>query len=90
MTFSNVHFFLENNITQEVQSDEDEIQVTDPLSRNKNEVEEICTENHQNIVQWQVDLQYKKEQERLKIPLDPEDWLVFLSKKNPKGYIYHI
>ncbi|CAG9857638.1 unnamed protein product [Phyllotreta striolata] len=27
-----------------------------------------------NIVQWQVDVNYKKEQERLKIPSDPKDW----------------
>ncbi|CAH1118565.1 unnamed protein product [Phaedon cochleariae] len=27
-----------------------------------------------NIVQWQVDTNYKKEQERLKIPSDPKEW----------------
>ncbi|KAG5869240.1 hypothetical protein JTB14_000089 [Gonioctena quinquepunctata] len=27
-----------------------------------------------NIVQWQVDTNYKKEQERLKIPPDPKNW----------------
>ncbi|CAH1107518.1 unnamed protein product [Psylliodes chrysocephalus] len=27
-----------------------------------------------NIVQWQVDTNYKKEQERLKIPTDPKEW----------------
>ncbi|KAJ8916552.1 hypothetical protein NQ315_000194 [Exocentrus adspersus] len=31
-------------------------------------------ENPKSVVQWQVDLVYKKEQERLKIPTDPEDW----------------
>ncbi|XP_066255776.1 DNA-binding protein Ets97D isoform X1 [Euwallacea similis] len=28
----------------------------------------------QHVVQWQVDVQYKEEQTRLKIPLDPEEW----------------
>ncbi|XP_018567445.1 DNA-binding protein Ets97D-like isoform X2 [Anoplophora glabripennis] len=32
------------------------------------------TERPKSIVQWQVDLNYKREQERLKIPSDPEDW----------------
>lgn len=33
-------------------------------------------EKVKNIVQWQVDTAFKKEQERLKIPSDPEQWLV--------------
>ncbi|KAF7267387.1 DNA-binding protein Ets97D isoform X2 [Rhynchophorus ferrugineus] len=40
------------------------------------EVDDPAPEGTKNIVQWQVDLQYKKEQERLKIPLDPEEWSV--------------
>lgn len=66
------------------------MQITDPLSRDQDGAEEICTGDPQNIVQWQVDLQYKKEQERLKIPLDPEDWLVFFLKKKHKVENYHI
>lgn len=31
-------------------------------------------EKQKCIVQWQVDYQYKHEQERLKIPNDPEEW----------------
>ncbi|KAI4454531.1 ets [Holotrichia oblita] len=31
-------------------------------------------EKVKNIVQWQVDTAFKKEQERLKIPSDPEQW----------------
>ncbi|KAL1489438.1 hypothetical protein ABEB36_014333 [Hypothenemus hampei] len=38
------------------------------------EPEEILAEDTKNIVQWQVDLQYKKEQDRLRIPLDPAEW----------------
>ncbi|XP_030764284.1 DNA-binding protein Ets97D isoform X2 [Sitophilus oryzae] len=34
------------------------------------------TEAAKNVVQWQVDLQYKREQDRLKIPLNPEEWSV--------------
>lgn len=31
-------------------------------------------ESPKSIVQWQVDLNYKREQERLKIPSNPEEW----------------
>lgn len=31
-------------------------------------------EKKKNVVQWQVDLAFKKEQERLKIPSDPIKW----------------
>ncbi|XP_015588929.1 DNA-binding protein Ets97D isoform X2 [Cephus cinctus] len=31
-------------------------------------------EGKQNVMKWMVDAQYKKEQERLKIPADPKDW----------------
>ncbi|KAB0791441.1 hypothetical protein PPYR_03241 [Photinus pyralis] len=31
-------------------------------------------EKHKNIVHWQVDENFKQEQERLKIPSDPEEW----------------
>lgn len=36
--------------------------------------EEEVKEKRQNIVQWQVDSVFKKEQERLKIPADPQEW----------------
>ncbi|XP_060534359.1 DNA-binding protein Ets97D [Cylas formicarius] len=36
--------------------------------------EEPFEDTARSIVQWQVDLQYKKDQERLKIPLNPEEW----------------
>lgn len=32
------------------------------------------TDKHKNIVHWQVDENFKQEQERLKIPPDPEEW----------------
>ncbi|KAL0105614.1 hypothetical protein PUN28_015840 [Cardiocondyla obscurior] len=31
-------------------------------------------ENKRNVIKWMIDAQYKKEQERLKIPSDPRDW----------------
>lgn len=31
-------------------------------------------DGRQNVIRWMVDAQYKKEQERLKIPADPKDW----------------
>ncbi|TGZ46377.1 DNA-binding protein Ets97D homolog [Temnothorax longispinosus] len=31
-------------------------------------------ENKRNVIKWMIDAQYKKEQERLKIPNDPRDW----------------
>ncbi|XP_076300462.1 DNA-binding protein Ets97D isoform X2 [Lasioglossum baleicum] len=31
-------------------------------------------EDKRNVIRWMVDPQYKKEQERLKIPPDPKDW----------------
>lgn len=37
---------------------------------------EQTSQNTKNVVQWQVDLQYKREQERLKIPNDPAEWSV--------------
>ncbi|KAL7302677.1 hypothetical protein TKK_0004733 [Trichogramma kaykai] len=30
----------------------------------------------QNVIRWMVDAQYKKEQDRLKIPCDPEKWSI--------------
>lgn len=54
---------------------EDTIEVEDEQEpMNEDEPDEVLSENCKNIVQWQVDLQYKKEQERLKIPLDPLEW----------------
>ncbi|XP_043259173.1 DNA-binding protein Ets97D [Colletes latitarsis] len=31
-------------------------------------------DNKRNVIRWMVDPQYKKEQERLKIPADPKEW----------------
>ncbi|KAJ8683689.1 hypothetical protein QAD02_019481 [Eretmocerus hayati] len=31
-------------------------------------------EENKNVIRWMVDAQYKKDQERLKIPADPKDW----------------
>ncbi|XP_011881306.1 PREDICTED: DNA-binding protein Ets97D isoform X2 [Vollenhovia emeryi] len=31
-------------------------------------------ENKRNVIKWMIDAQYKKDQERLKIPNDPRDW----------------
>ncbi|XP_011495988.1 PREDICTED: DNA-binding protein Ets97D [Ceratosolen solmsi marchali] len=43
------------------------------------DIEENCksptrSEENKNIIRWMVDAQYKKDQERLKIPTDPKDW----------------
>ncbi|KAL3270738.1 hypothetical protein HHI36_021263 [Cryptolaemus montrouzieri] len=38
------------------------------------ESEEDDLPKRKNVVQWQVDLNFKKEQERLKIPSDPMEW----------------
>jgi len=32
------------------------------------------SEDNKNIIRWTVDAQYKKDQERLKIPADPREW----------------
>ncbi|PBC30188.1 DNA-binding protein Ets97D [Apis cerana cerana] len=34
----------------------------------------INEDNKRNVIRWLVDPQYKKEQERLKIPADPKEW----------------
>lgn len=52
---------------------EDEDEEEEEPQIEEEEPEEIVAEDA-NIVQWQVDMQYKREQERLKIPPDPEDW----------------
>lgn len=33
---------------------------------------------------WQIDQNFKQEQERLKIPLDPEEWYVNIGKYSSK------
>lgn len=38
--------------------------------------EQDASQKAKNVVQWQVDLQYKHEQERLKIPSDPAEWSI--------------
>lgn len=50
---------------------------TDLDENSIDDTEQSAPEVHQkkkNVVQWQVDLSYKREQERLKIPSDPMKW----------------
>lgn len=42
--------------------------------------EEPEEEKKQNVIKWVVDPQFKKDQERLKIPHDPFAWLVLSEK----------
>lgn len=63
------NFYIEEPVVEDTIEVEDE---QEPM--NEDEPDEVLSENCKNIVQWQVDLQYKKEQERLKIPLDPLEW----------------
>lgn len=42
----------------------------------KERVADESDERKKNIVQWQVDVAFKRDQERLKIPGDPRDWNV--------------
>ncbi|ENN72485.1 hypothetical protein HUJ04_001111 [Dendroctonus ponderosae] len=62
------------DMSNDEDDDEEEEEEEQPMENE--EPEEIVAEDANNIVQWQVDMQYKREQERLKIPPDPEDWTV--------------
>ncbi|XP_019767958.2 DNA-binding protein Ets97D [Dendroctonus ponderosae] len=63
--------------SEDISNDEDDDEEEEEEQPMENEEpEEIVAEDANNIVQWQVDMQYKREQERLKIPPDPEDWTV--------------
>ncbi|XP_056639041.1 DNA-binding protein Ets97D isoform X2 [Diorhabda carinulata] len=55
---------IEDTDVEDISTKEESEQVkaTETISKSK------------NIVQWQVDANYKKEQERLKIPSDPKEW----------------
>ncbi|KAI4472758.1 hypothetical protein M0802_016518 [Mischocyttarus mexicanus] len=57
------------NIVDVLKPAEDYIELAD-----SNSVASYNEENKQNVMKWMVDQQYKKEQERLKIPSDPKDW----------------
>lgn len=57
------------NIADVLKPAEDYIEVVE-----NNSPVPVAQENKRNVIKWMVDAQYKKEQERLKIPTDPKDW----------------
>ncbi|XP_008205639.2 DNA-binding protein Ets97D isoform X2 [Nasonia vitripennis] len=57
------------NIVDVLKPAEDYIDVAENSSP-----EEPSSEENKNVIRWMVDAQYKKDQERLKIPADPKDW----------------
>ncbi|GAB1866982.1 Dna-binding protein ets97d [Camponotus japonicus] len=57
------------NIADVLKPAEDYIEVVE-----NNSPVPVAQENKQNVIKWTLDAQYKKEQERLKIPTDPKDW----------------
>ncbi|KAL2747162.1 DNA-binding protein Ets97D-like [Vespula maculifrons] len=57
------------NIVDVLKPAEDYIELAE-----NNSITSFNEENKQNVIRWMVDAQYKKEQERLKIPADPKDW----------------
>ncbi|XP_045465584.1 DNA-binding protein Ets97D isoform X2 [Harmonia axyridis] len=61
------------NIIDVLKPTEDSI-ADDSSEKSSRETGEENSSKSKNIVQWQVDLNFRKEQERLKMPLDPIDW----------------
>ncbi|KAI4476399.1 hypothetical protein M0804_013609 [Polistes exclamans] len=57
------------NIVDVLKPAEDYIELAE-----NNTVTSYNEDNKQNVMKWMIDPQYKKEQERLKIPTDPIDW----------------
>ncbi|XP_043493890.1 DNA-binding protein Ets97D isoform X2 [Polistes fuscatus] len=57
------------NIVDVLKPAEDYIELAE-----NNTVTSYNEDNKQNVMKWMIDPQYKKEQERLKIPTDPTDW----------------
>lgn len=57
------------NIADVLKPAEDYIEVVE-----NNSPVPVAQENKRNVIKWMVDAQYKKDQERLKIPTDPKDW----------------
>lgn len=56
------------NIVDVLKPAEDYIELAENTSAPANE------DSKRNVIRWMVDPQYKKEQERLKIPADPKEW----------------
>ncbi|XP_076683737.1 DNA-binding protein Ets97D isoform X2 [Andrena cerasifolii] len=56
------------NIVDVLKPAEDYIELAENTSTPVNE------DSKRNVIRWMVDPQYKKEQERLKIPADPKEW----------------
>ncbi|XP_029178840.1 DNA-binding protein Ets97D [Nylanderia fulva] len=57
------------NIADVLKPAEDYIEVVE-----NNSPVPVAQENKRNVIKWMVDAQYKKDQDRLKIPSDPKDW----------------
>lgn len=55
-------------------NEEEEEALPSPPQKNNTKENNNKPEPKKHVVQWQVDEAFKKEQERLKIPANPEDW----------------
>ncbi|XP_048516039.1 DNA-binding protein Ets97D isoform X2 [Athalia rosae] len=62
------------NIVDVLKPAEDYIELAENTSEQNSAAATPSEEGKQNVIRWMVDAQYKKEQERLKIPADPKDW----------------
>lgn len=78
-------FFLYlDGVVRDADGDDDDVAINEGKSETQQNVEEegddeeeeVEGKEKKNIVQWQVDPVFKKDQERLKIPVDPHDWNV--------------
>lgn len=58
------------NIVDVLKPADDYIEVVNDNSS----VSPVPENNKRNVIKWMIDAQYKKDQERLKIPNDPKDW----------------
>lgn len=62
------------NIVDVLKPAEDYVELGENSSEQSTAAVTPNEESKQNVIRWMVDAQYKKEQERLKIPADPKDW----------------
>ncbi|XP_046979822.1 DNA-binding protein Ets97D-like isoform X1 [Schistocerca americana] len=54
----------------------EDIELGDEIPEEDEEEEELQQQKPQNVIRWVVDSNYKREQEKLKIPTDPAEWSV--------------
>ncbi|XP_012280883.1 DNA-binding protein Ets97D [Orussus abietinus] len=62
------------NIVDVLKPAEDYVELAENSSEHNSAAATPNEEGKQNVIRWMVDAQYKKEQERLKIPADPKEW----------------